>query len=142
MKTSLYILAVSSSFLCCKKESKHHAPSFCDAQTIVSNDVFKKAPSDPLVINSLAINHHCLTVNFSAGGCNGDSWEVKLIDSEFVMESMPEQRKLLLSLKNEEMCEAYLTKELSFNISNLQTSGNSVVLRFENSDQSIVYEYD
>ena len=88
-----------------------------------------------------SINDNCLKINFSSGGCNGDTWELKLIDSEDILESYPPQRNLRLSLKNEELCEAYITKELTFDISNLQVDGNKVQLNLTNSDKNILYEY-
>ena len=68
-------------------------------------------------------------------------WELKLIDSEDILESNPPQRNLRLSLKNEESCLAYITKELTFDISNLQVNGNKVQLNLTNSDKNILYKY-
>jgi len=82
-----------------------------------------------------------LKINFSSSGCNGDTWELKLIDSEDILESNPPQRNLRLSLKNEESCLAYITKELTFDISNLQVNGNKVQLNLTNSDKNILYKY-
>ncbi|MDC1539543.1 hypothetical protein N8480_02595 [Flavobacteriaceae bacterium] len=82
-----------------------------------------------------------MKINFSSSGCNGDTWELKLIDSEDILESNPPQRNLRLSLKNEELCEAYITKELTFDISNLQVDGNKVQLNLTNSDKNILHEY-
>ena len=92
-------------------------------------------------INSLKITENCLKINFSSSGCSGDTWELKLIDSEDILESNPVQRNLRLSLKNEELCLAFITKELSFDISNLQVDGNQVQLNITNSDDEILYEY-
>ena len=82
-----------------------------------------------------------MKINFSSSGCNGDTWELKLIDSEDILESNPPQRNLRLSLKNEESCLAYITKELTFDISNLQVNGNKVQLNLTNSDKNILYKY-
>ena len=82
-----------------------------------------------------------MEINFRAGGCDGDTWELKLIDSEEVFESDPPQRNLRLSLKNEELCEVYIERELTFDISNLQVNGNRVQLNITNSDDEILYEY-
>ena len=109
--------------------------------TIINAELFKNAPSDGFIINSLAIVNDNLTINLRAGGCNGDTWELKLIDSESVFESNPPQRNLRLSLKNEEACQAFITQELDFDISNLQVEGNQVLLNITNSDQTVLYEY-
>ena len=82
-----------------------------------------------------------MKINFSSSGCGGETWEIKLIDSEDIMESNPPQRNLRLSLKNEEVCLAIVTKELTFDISNLQVGGNRVQLNITNSEETILYEY-
>ena len=82
-----------------------------------------------------------LKINFSSGGCRGYTWELKLIDSEIILYSNPPQRNLRLSLKNEELCEAYITKELTFNVKKLRVDGNQIILNITNSDDQILYEY-
>ncbi|SDX36738.1 hypothetical protein SAMN05444411_10516 [Lutibacter oricola] len=94
-----------------------------------------------MVINSASIDDDCLKINYSSSGCSGDSWEVKLIDAGVIMESFPPQRNIKLSLKNEEICEAYFTKEISFDIDKLQVDGEVVLLNLEGFDTQIRYEY-
>lgn len=113
----------------------------CDKQVVISADEYNTAPSDHLTVTSLEIDGDCLKIKFGSGGCSGDTWELKLIDSEAVLESDPPQRNLRLSLRNEELCEAYITKELAFDISILQVDGNQVLLNITNSDDQILYEY-
>ncbi len=113
--------------------------SNCDDTILISKILFDTAPSDQLFINNLEIIGNCLTINFSSGGCDGNSWEVKLIDSEAILESNPPQRNLRLSLKNEELCLAFITKELSFDISSLRMIGSPVQLNITNSDDTILY---
>lgn len=115
--------------------------STCDFGTIVSSVEYRDAPLDYLVINSLEIMDDCLVVVFSASGCDGNTWEVKLVDSEEIFESNPPQRNLKLFLKNQEDCEAFITKEMSFDISNLQVDGNQVRLNITNAEENILYEY-
>lgn len=112
-----------------------------DSTTLISSEAFLNAPSDQLTINSLEITENCLNINFSASGCSGDTWELQLIDSDEILESIPLQRNLRLSLKNEEECEAFITQELSFDISNVQVNGNQVILNILNSGDKILYEY-
>ncbi len=113
----------------------------CDRFTVVSSEQFENAPKDEVTINSISINDNCLKINFSASGCDGDSWEVLFIDSGGVLFSLPPQRNLRLSLKNEELCEAFITKELTFDIRALHVSGNQVLLNIQNFDEQILYEY-
>ncbi len=113
----------------------------CELETLVSAEEYKNSLSDPLTINSLEIIDGCLKISFSAGGCGGDTWELELIDSGDILESYPPQRNVKLSLKNEELCKAYITKEVTFDISNLKVDGDRVQLNFLNSDKGILYEY-
>lgn len=113
----------------------------CNQVTIVSSEQYETAPNDQLFINTLEINGDCFKINFSSSGCSGDTWILKLIDSENIMESNPPQRNLRLSLRNEEDCEALITKELTFDINELRVVGNQVLLNITNSDDQILYEY-
>lgn len=113
----------------------------CEISTLISSEAYENEPSDLITINNLEINGNCLKINFSAGGCNGNSWEVLLIASEETSKSIPAQRNLRLSLKNEELCYAYITKELTFDISNLKVSDNQVQLNLTNSGDVILYSY-
>lgn len=139
MKKVLILILIGLSNLSCANDDDNE--NNCDFETVISADQFVNAPADQLTINSLEINDNCLKINFSSGGCNGDTWELKLIDSEDILESLPPQRNLRLSLKNGEECEAYITKELTFDISNLQVNENQVQLNITNSDKNILYEY-
>lgn len=116
--------------------------STCNANTIISADLYLSAPNDKLSITSLEIDKDCLQITFTASGCSGNSWEVDLIDSEQIMESLPPQRNLRLSLKNNELCTAVVGKTVTFNISELQLQeGNQVYLNITNSDSQILYQY-
>lgn len=113
----------------------------CDRFTIVDSVQFENAPKDQVTVNSVSINNDCLKINFSASGCNGDTWEIKLIDSNGISFSLPPQRDLRLSLKNDELCDAIITKELTFDIRDLQVEGNELLLNIENFADQIRYEY-
>ncbi|MDR7128750.1 hypothetical protein J2X69_001082 [Algoriphagus sp. 4150] len=112
-----------------------------DSKVLVDIEAYNSAFAGGLVINSLEVKRDFLIINFSASGCDGESWEVKLIDSGALMYSNPPQRNLILSLKNEEECEAYITKEVVFDISELKVKGDKVWLNIMNSDQGIIYTY-
>ena len=90
----------------------------------------------------MQIIDNCFVVNFSAGGCDGSSWELKLIDANQIEQSAIPQRNIRLSFKNNENCEAYITKEISFDIEALQLNGSeSILLNFLNNDSQLLYEY-
>lgn len=114
----------------------------CGTKVIVDAGTFDTAPSDHIVINNVEINGDCLTINYSASGCSGSSWELKLVDSEMLTKSIPAQRSLRLSLKDNEACEAFITKEISFDITDLQLQGSSeVVLKIKDYSENISYTY-
>lgn len=140
MKKILILISIGITILSCSNDDIENSNN-CDFETIISAEQYGNAPSDQLSINSLEINGNCLKINFSSSGCSGDTWELKLIDSEAILESNPPQRVLRLSLKNEEACLAYITKELTFDISNLQVDGKKVQLNITNSEDNILYKY-
>ncbi|MCB9256274.1 MAG: hypothetical protein H6579_04005 [Chitinophagales bacterium] len=139
MKYTLVLSFLALSLLACSKNKDIN--STCDLASISSIAQYNNAPSDLVSIDSIWIEDNCLHLIFGASGCSGDSWEVKLIDSEAILESYPPQRNLRLSLKNDELCLAYFTKELSFDISNLQVDGDRVYLNLSDSNQGVLYEY-
>lgn len=114
--------------------------SDCDQDVRISGTEYQNAPNDPLTIKEMKIAGDCLKIKFSASGCDGNTWTVKLIDSGMIAESYPCQRTLRLSLDNKEICAAVPTKEISFNIKDLQIIGNDKVI-LHVSDNEILYEY-
>lgn len=141
MKNRLMLTLIGIILVGCSNEDVVPNPHNCQFETFISAAQFDTAPSDNLVVNTLEINEGCLKINFSSGGCSGGSWELKLIDSGAILESYPPQRNVRLSLKNNESCLAYINKEVTFDISNLQVDGNKVLLNITNANKSILYEY-
>lgn len=137
----LTLTLIGLPFLNCSNDDDDSYQNNCDFETLISAEQYENAPSEQLIINSLETYGTCLKINFGSSGCSGDTWELQLIDSESILESLPPQRNLRLSLKNDELCEAFFTKEITFDISNLQVEGNQVQLNITNSDESILYEY-
>ncbi|GAA0730801.1 hypothetical protein GCM10009430_42320 [Aquimarina litoralis] len=142
MQRILLLLLTATAILSCSNDDDNNvAPTNCDMTTLISATEFADGPSDPVSINSISITDNCLKINFGSSGCDGDTWQLNLIDSGIVLESDPPQRNLRLSLSNEEACLAFITQELDFDISNLQVEGNQLILNVANFDESISYEY-
>jgi len=145
MKKRLFLIFIILTIFGCSNDDDNRnpnpSPNNCELETVISAEQYDKAPSHQLVINNLEIEKNCLKIDFSSGGCDGSTWEIKLIDSEVVLESNPPKRNLRLSLKSKELCEAFITKEVTFDISKLQVEGNKVQLNITNSDKNILYEY-
>lgn len=109
MRNILILLLIGITILSCSNDDDNVNPSNCDFTALISASEYANAPSDQVTINSVTIAGNCLKINFGASGCDGDTWILKLIDSENVFESNPPQRNLRLSLRNEEACQT-LTK--------------------------------
>lgn len=150
MKKSLFTVVILASIISCSKDESPIATnlitntislttqSSCDASAEINPTLYNSISTDHVVINSLKIENNCLTINYSASGCDGNSWEIQLIDAGVILESYPPQRNLKISLKNEELCDAIITKETSFDISNLIVDSGKTYLNI--SGQSILYE--
>lgn len=141
MKTYISLVLLAFLSFGCSNDDDNGNPNNCDFDTVISSEEYANAPSDGLTINNMTIVGDCLTIDFSSSGCDGSTWVVSLIDSESIFESDPPQRNLLLSLENLEVCLAIVPKELSFDISELQVEGDSVLLNIVNSGESILYNY-
>ncbi|WP_423127626.1 hypothetical protein [Gaoshiqia sp. Z1-71] len=145
MKASNFLfaaVAICSFFMSCTKDKDDDCRSpVCDRLVVVDGDQYLTAPDDQLTIISVELAGDCLKINFASSGCSGSSWKVKLIDSEAVLYSDPPQRNLRLSLNNQEMCDAYIGKEVTFDIKRLRVNGNRVLLNITNSGSQILYEY-
>ncbi len=115
--------------------------SMCDDKVIIDKNLFDSAPNSSMNITKIEIIGDCLSIDFNASGCNGNSWKVKLIDSEAILKSNPPQRNLRLSLENNELCEAIIYKKISFDISKLRLTGSEVILNIVNSEHQIKYIY-
>lgn len=145
MKTNLSCLfVVLSLFFSCEEETDNSDenvmidPTNCDFTTIVdANDYASAIESDELSIHSMQIEDECLSITYSAGGCDGESWETRLIDSGEILESFPIQRNLIFELVDNEACEAFITKTTSFDISELKEGYDEVILNITNVDKSI-----
>lgn len=142
MKSFFLIVQLSTIILfnACQKE-RDSSPACQELEVLVDETAFLNAPDDPSTIDNVRISGDCLTIHFSSGGCDGSSWELKLIDSGALIKTNPPQRQLRLSLKNNELCDAWISRELTFNIQALKVNDNKVYLNIENYGTQILYEY-
>ena len=115
--------------------------SHCDQDVIIYSIEYQDAPNEHFVVENMRIEGNCLKIRFSASGCDGSAWDVKLIASLGRGAGNPFW-SLLLSLETNEDCRALITKEMSFNIEDLQLLGkNNVRLHIVGTEHSILYEY-
>ena len=141
IQLALLMLTIGLVLTACDDHTKTDCFTACSVPVIINADEYQNAPNDALEIVNVQIEGDCLVIRFESGGCDGNSWGIKLIDSEAIMESYPPQRNLRLSLKNEEPCDAIVTKEMAFNVSNLRLEYDKIILNITNSGDQVVYEY-
>ncbi|MGB3183699.1 MAG: hypothetical protein WBB45_20070 [Cyclobacteriaceae bacterium] len=143
MRTLFMLTLLSGLFSCVKDDDVDTIPpATCStADVVISEDKFLNAPGDPLTIQSVDITEDCIEITFSAGGCDGSSWEVRLIDSEAIIETLPVTRDLRLSLKDDESCEALLFKTVSFDLTPIRYQEGPVRIHLKNHNEYILYTY-
>jgi len=127
----------------CKTTSQNmpDANSNCESSTIVDSDQFMNAPSDPFFFRKVIINGDCLEIELQYGGGCGDT-EFQLVGAEEVMESFPEQRNIRLSFKDEDNCEALVTKTLSYDLTSTRVGDSgTVILRLQEWEEGLEYNY-
>ncbi|MGD1959517.1 MAG: hypothetical protein ACFB2Y_11715 [Fulvivirga sp.] len=132
MKKGFYTLLVAGVFSVTGcNDDENPFQTTCDEVVILDSDRFKNAITDFFTLIDVTIEGDCMTVEYSSSGCDGNSWVMELIDAEAIKESNPVQRDLRLLLKNEELCRAVFTKEISFDLTLLKTSDSEILLNLE-----------
>ena len=138
----LVISTIGLMLTACDDHAETDCFTACSQAVIINATEYQNAPDDALEILRVQLEGDCLVIRFESGGCDGNSWVIMLIDSEAVMESYPPQRNLRLSLKNQEPCDAIVTKEIAFNVSNLRlVEYDKIKLNITNSGDQVLYEY-
>lgn len=116
-------------------------PADCDNPVLVDTDLYQNAPSDEFYFQSATIDGNCLKMIVRyGGGCEAVTFQ--LIDAAAIMESLPVQRNIRLSLEDEDDCEALVTRELYYDLTPLQVVGNSkIILNLLGFPESLTYQY-
>lgn len=113
----------------------------CGQRAIINETLYLNANTELLDVVEISIAQDCLNIELGSSGCDGESWVVELFDAGVILESFPPQRNVVISIKNDELCDAYFTREYSFDISSLRVDGSSVFLNIANTESQILYEY-
>ena len=115
----------------------------CNAENLIIDVIeYENAQSDFYTITGVSFDEDCLMVSFSASGCSGETWELELIDSEAVLESLPPQRNLKLVLTNSEACLAVFEQTKTFDLRNLRLEGvDEIILNVEGLPEPLSYNY-
>lgn len=140
---SILILLAMNLNGCNDETTDTNTSSDCDYKLVVDAQQYKDAPSDYIHIDTVIITNDCMEITFGASGCDGNTWKVQLLGDGSTMESFPVQTQLRLSLENKELCAAYFTKTINFDISALKIeSYNQIILNIDDyAHGSITYNY-
>lgn len=136
-------LIVISFFLgSCNDDEPGANDTNCGDKVVINEDQYQSAESDLVNIISAEITDDCLTIQFAASGCDGETWGLTLYDSGAIAESSPEQRYIRLVLDNSEECDAVFEKEVNFDIAALRISNDGVlILNLDTYDTAVNYRY-
>jgi hypothetical protein len=136
----LICLGLTFIFSSCKKVTSCD----CDQNVLISQTEYENAPNDHVAIIDTKIENNCLKIKFGSSGCDGSSWNAKLIGLGNYDKSNPPQTTLRLSIDNKEMCAVNITKEISFNLEPLAEyfrHHGTKKLYLNIGEKEILYEY-
>ena len=136
----LLSLTIIVGFSSCNKDDDNNSIT-CNTVIVLDKDLYDTVNTQNYTILSAVIINDCFEVEVYSGGCDGNSWEVSLVDSELVAESNSTERFLKISLKNEEVCLAMITKMYTFDIEPIRLPGNQILLNLGNWDDQLLYSY-
>lgn len=118
------ILSVFSIFLVLScSDDDEVTTSACDFNITIDEERYLAPSPSVYNVSNAKINGDCLEITIQASGCSGDSWEIGLFSNYAITNGFTTYVAFSLKLKNLELCEAYLTKTYSFDLS--ETIGNT-----------------
>lgn len=139
MKTlKLLALCVCSVFFMfsCSDDDDGASVSECDFNSIVDGSLFEVPSPNAYVISNAEINEDCIEITIQSGGCSGDSWEVDLISNYPISNGFTNNAVLSLKLVDLELCEAYISKTYSFDLSEIHDESMNTIFSVEGWDET------
>jgi hypothetical protein len=137
-KTILAYFSIIMLFIGCS-ETKDLEINLCNECVIVNKTVYNSTNTANYSITAVSVSGDLLTINISASGCSGNSWNATLVDANSIAESFPIQRNIKISLENNEACLAVITKDFTFNIKELKENESTIILNLEGWNEQIIY---
>ena len=114
----------------------------CDKCIIINRDLYNETSTNNYTIQTIKVSQDCLEIEYASSGCDGNSWEIDLVDLGAISETAIPQRDLKLKLINIEDCEAFITRTISFNLEPLQLNNyDAINLKIADFNDLIRYEY-
>ncbi len=143
-KLMIFVFGLASllfAFSSCHNFDPEPDPGVCDHKVVVDAELYKKGTSSHFTLSNVKIEGDCLSFSITSSGCSGDTWKIKLVDSGAIAESFPEQRWARVILTNEELCDAVISKEVSFDLTPLRTGSGKLTLHLKDWDEALLYTY-
>jgi hypothetical protein len=143
MSFAIATIFCSMNILCEDVDGPDIPVGSCDYQVVIDERLYKNLQSAHFEFVNAEIFNDCLNVEIGASGCDGNTWVFALVDSGAIAESLPEQRYLKLQLVNNELCDAFFKRTVSFDLKPLQidNSVNEVILHIDGFDDPLHYKY-
>lgn len=139
--TYLYFIAftVLTSLAC----DENGTAVFCDYTAVINKDKFyQDTPTAFSGISNVSLQNDCLELTLTDSGCDGTTWDIEIVDSGDVAESLPVQRFIKIFVTNEELCTAIIERKISVDISTLKVENEtSAFLNIENYADQVLYEF-
>lgn len=132
-------MVVVFGLISCDKEDEKQ--SDCGDYAIVSMEDYDNADTSSFEISNVATEGSCITITIHSSGCDGNTWNAELVDLGDINESLPPQRSLRLILENNEVCNAYISKDFSFELEELSEGYDQVTFHLKDYDQSILVNF-
>jgi len=134
---AMLVIVLLSVFNACEDEAIV-ATGECGPLAIIS-DEFDSKESDDFTITSVALDGACLSIEVSAGGCDGESWTAELLIAEMVALSYPPQVGIRLVLDDDELCEAFIRRTFQFDLSALDEISDRAYVRLQGWEEPFHY---
>jgi hypothetical protein len=117
-------------------------------EILIDETAYNTAQVDPFEIEYAYIKDDTLNVIVKYGGGCGFA-DFELITNGFFMESHPVQLNMILSLTDDDPCEALIQRQVCYDISQLavlyndsyQTNEGTIILHLNNYDSELSYDF-
>lgn len=103
---------------------------------------FNSVTPDSHTISKAAILGHCLEIEITSSGCDGESWIANMIASPLVAESYPPQVSLKVAFDNDEVCDAVVSQTYFYDLQTLNSISDKMYLHIEGLDEPLLYLVD
>ena len=144
MKKGIFIFLLTILTLSCDSDDDNsNIENNCDfTSEIISEDDFNTVNTSNYGITNVELNNDCLNITFGSTGCGTELWEENLYSTDAFYDVFPLQRALKMELINNDLCEAFFKKTVSFDLTPFQIDGQSELpLNIDGWNEQIIYEY-